>query len=332
MEPTATTHRDGRVRSRPGRLPPRSGDPRHPPAHGRLVHPFRRDRLARAGRRGGRARPRRAARLGGARLQGALPVARSAARLDVRQRGLPRGCHAGRDRQGQRRTPRWRCRSSVTSINFWGERAAGYLADETPSSHNPLFKVKRLRITYRPYPVVGVISPWNFPLILAYDDAIPALMAGSAVVIKPSRGDAADRDGGCPRVEGDRRPGRDRGRERHRRHRRRADRQRRLRPVHRLGAHRQDRHEAGCRHAHPGQPRAGWQGSDDRPTRREPRPRRQRRCLRRPREHRPDLHGDRARLRRGADLRGVRDKARRPGAGAPPGARRRAHTGRTSAR
>jgi acyl-CoA reductase-like NAD-dependent aldehyde dehydrogenase len=49
-----------------------------------------------------------------------------------------------------------------------------------------MFKVKRLRIRYSPYPVVGVISPWNFPLILAYDDAIPALMAGSAVAIKPS--------------------------------------------------------------------------------------------------------------------------------------------------
>jgi acyl-CoA reductase-like NAD-dependent aldehyde dehydrogenase len=72
------------------------------------------------------------------------------------------------------------------AINYWGRRAAGFLADETPSSHNPMFKVKRLRITYRPFPVVGVISPWNFPLILAYDDAIPALMAGAAAVIKPS--------------------------------------------------------------------------------------------------------------------------------------------------
>jgi acyl-CoA reductase-like NAD-dependent aldehyde dehydrogenase len=72
------------------------------------------------------------------------------------------------------------------AINFWGEHAADYLADETPSSHSPLFKIKRLRITYRPYPVVGVISPWNFPLLLAYDDAIPALTAGAAVVIKPS--------------------------------------------------------------------------------------------------------------------------------------------------
>ena len=47
-------------------------------------------------------------------------------------------------------------------------------------------KVKKLKVTYRPYPVVGVISPWNFPLILSLGDAIPALIAGCAVVIKPS--------------------------------------------------------------------------------------------------------------------------------------------------
>ncbi len=37
-----------------------------------------------------------------------------------------------------------------------------------------------------PYPLVGVISPWNFPLILALIDAIPALAAGCAVLVKPS--------------------------------------------------------------------------------------------------------------------------------------------------
>jgi acyl-CoA reductase-like NAD-dependent aldehyde dehydrogenase len=45
-------------------------------------------------------------------------------------------------------------------------------------------------ITYRsqlvPYPLVGVISPWNFPLTLSLIDAIPALLAGCAVLIKPS--------------------------------------------------------------------------------------------------------------------------------------------------
>lgn len=37
-----------------------------------------------------------------------------------------------------------------------------------------------------PYPLVTVISPWNFPLLLAMIDALPALAAGCAVWIKPS--------------------------------------------------------------------------------------------------------------------------------------------------
>lgn len=39
---------------------------------------------------------------------------------------------------------------------------------------------------FSPYPLVGVISPWNFPLGLSLMDAIPALLAGCAVMIKPS--------------------------------------------------------------------------------------------------------------------------------------------------
>lgn len=37
-----------------------------------------------------------------------------------------------------------------------------------------------------PYQLLGVIAPWNFPLLLALIDAIPALLAGSAALIKPS--------------------------------------------------------------------------------------------------------------------------------------------------
>ena len=37
----------------------------------------------------------------------------------------------------------------------------------------------------RPKGVVGVIAPWNYPLTLAVSDAIPALLAGNAVVLKP---------------------------------------------------------------------------------------------------------------------------------------------------
>jgi succinate-semialdehyde dehydrogenase / glutarate-semialdehyde dehydrogenase len=39
---------------------------------------------------------------------------------------------------------------------------------------------------YQPIGLVGVISPWNFPLVLSTIDALPALMAGCAVMLKPS--------------------------------------------------------------------------------------------------------------------------------------------------
>jgi succinate-semialdehyde dehydrogenase/glutarate-semialdehyde dehydrogenase len=41
------------------------------------------------------------------------------------------------------------------------------------------------RETYRPKGVVGIISPWNYPLTLAVSDAIPALIAGNTCVLKP---------------------------------------------------------------------------------------------------------------------------------------------------
>ena len=40
---------------------------------------------------------------------------------------------------------------------------------------------------HHPRGVVGFISPWNYPLTLAITDAIPALLAGNAIVLKPDR-------------------------------------------------------------------------------------------------------------------------------------------------
>jgi acyl-CoA reductase-like NAD-dependent aldehyde dehydrogenase len=71
-------------------------------------------------------------------------------------------------------------------INFYGSKAAGYIGDETVRPNSPLLAAKKLTIQYRPFPVVGVISPWNFPLAMALGDSIPALQAGAAVVVKPS--------------------------------------------------------------------------------------------------------------------------------------------------
>ena len=70
--------------------------------------------------------------------------------------------------------------------NFYGKKAKKFIGEQRVAAHSPVMKTKKLRVQYRPFPLVGVISPWNFPLILSLGDAIPALQAGAAVVIKPS--------------------------------------------------------------------------------------------------------------------------------------------------
>ncbi len=71
-------------------------------------------------------------------------------------------------------------------INFYGAKAGKFIGDETVRPHSPLLASKKLLVQYRPHPVVGVISPWNFPLAMGLGDSIPALQAGAAVVVKPS--------------------------------------------------------------------------------------------------------------------------------------------------
>lgn len=51
------------------------------------------------------------------------------------------------------------------------------------SFSNPTVQIKQQRV---PHDLVGVISPWNFPLLLALIDTVPALLAGSSVLLKPS--------------------------------------------------------------------------------------------------------------------------------------------------
>jgi acyl-CoA reductase-like NAD-dependent aldehyde dehydrogenase len=72
------------------------------------------------------------------------------------------------------------------SIKYWAGNAEEFLADRHPKAHSLLFKVKKLTTVYRPYPLVGIIEPWNFPLAMLALDVVPALAAGAAVLLKPS--------------------------------------------------------------------------------------------------------------------------------------------------
>lgn len=57
------------------------------------------------------------------------------------------------------------------------------LAEASGSSSDPTLRFQQQHV---PYELVGIISPWNYPLILCMIDAVTALLAGSAVAIKPS--------------------------------------------------------------------------------------------------------------------------------------------------
>src|SRR3954466_15922986 len=74
----------------------------------------------------------------------------------------------------------------ANALGFWPKKAPKWLSDEKGRTLNPLLLGRRVGVPSPPPGVVGVIGPWNYPLVNSVGDAIPALAAGNAVVVKPS--------------------------------------------------------------------------------------------------------------------------------------------------
>ncbi|MFF6875596.1 MULTISPECIES: succinic semialdehyde dehydrogenase [unclassified Streptomyces] len=71
----------------------------------------------------------------------------------------------------------------AVAARHYGRRASAYLRPKRHAGAMPtLTKVTELR---HPRGVVGQIAPWNYPLELSVGDALPAFVAGNAVVMKP---------------------------------------------------------------------------------------------------------------------------------------------------
>jgi len=49
---------------------------------------------------------------------------------------------------------------------------------------NILMIYKQSRMVYKPYGVVGIIAPWNYPFSIPFSEVIMALLAGNAVILK----------------------------------------------------------------------------------------------------------------------------------------------------
>lgn len=73
----------------------------------------------------------------------------------------------------------------IGNLRAWADLAPKLMpnSDWTQGRAKPNFKHTN---DYVPYALVGVISPWNFPITLSFIDSIPALLAGGCVIVKPS--------------------------------------------------------------------------------------------------------------------------------------------------
>jgi succinate-semialdehyde dehydrogenase/glutarate-semialdehyde dehydrogenase len=72
---------------------------------------------------------------------------------------------------------------TALTAGYYSVAAPCHLATKVRAGAIPV--LTSTRETYRPKGVVGIISPWNYPLTVAVSDAIPALIAGNACVLKP---------------------------------------------------------------------------------------------------------------------------------------------------
>lgn len=87
---------------------------------------------------------------------------------------------------GRRKIARMEVLSFAGNCRRWAARGPE-LFEQLPSTASPsLTPGIEIAPSFSAYPLFGVIAPWNFPVILSHIDAVPALMAGCAALIKPS--------------------------------------------------------------------------------------------------------------------------------------------------
>jgi succinate-semialdehyde dehydrogenase/glutarate-semialdehyde dehydrogenase len=69
---------------------------------------------------------------------------------------------------------------------FCADNAAAVLRTQPVPYSNPALRFKRGQLSWEPLGVIGIISPWNYPLSIPAVDTFAALATGNAVVLKPS--------------------------------------------------------------------------------------------------------------------------------------------------
>jgi succinate-semialdehyde dehydrogenase/glutarate-semialdehyde dehydrogenase len=73
---------------------------------------------------------------------------------------------------------------AAMACRYYAKIAGKVLKPEKIGSSSILFFNKRSRVLRRPYGVVGIISPWNYPFGIPMHEVISGLLAGNGVVLK----------------------------------------------------------------------------------------------------------------------------------------------------
>ncbi|MBN1779688.1 aldehyde dehydrogenase family protein [bacterium] len=76
--------------------------------------------------------------------------------------------------------------ASVDLIGYYAARSRKFLSERRLPLHNVFFMRRKSLIHYQPLGVMGIISPWNWSLLIPLGSIVPALFAGNSIVFKPS--------------------------------------------------------------------------------------------------------------------------------------------------
>ncbi|HEV2287598.1 MAG TPA: aldehyde dehydrogenase family protein [Candidatus Acidoferrales bacterium] len=75
---------------------------------------------------------------------------------------------------------------ALDTAGFLARKSPRFLKTQRVPHHNWALKSKRGRLHYEPLGLVALITPWNYPFAIPVGQVLPALVAGNAVLLKPS--------------------------------------------------------------------------------------------------------------------------------------------------
>jgi succinylglutamic semialdehyde dehydrogenase len=82
--------------------------------------------------------------------------------------------------------PFWEARTEVAAVVNKVEISIGAYAERTPQRKLEAALANKIAVRHKPHGVLAVLGPYNFPAHLPNGHIVPALIAGNAVVFKPS--------------------------------------------------------------------------------------------------------------------------------------------------